>query len=86
MALGMAAAEFGRGGATFVQFAHRSCVGLDDARATLRDMARAGDLEVIGQTRMEGVCRPVNLYASPMPLEEPARDLVDTVRCWADFR
>lgn len=86
MALSMAAAEFGSVGATFLDLAHRACVGLDAAQTTLANMARAGDLRVIGQTRLEGVCRPVNLYAAPAPAEPLGAELDGVVRCWADFR
>ncbi len=85
LALSMAAAEFGRGGASFKDLAHRSQVGTDVARITLRNMATAGELEVVGQTSLPGVCRPVNLYAVPLP-EHDSADLVEVVRCWADFR
>jgi hypothetical protein len=85
MALSMAAAEFGRRGAHFKDLAHRSLVGADVARITLRNMAAAGELQVVGQTSLPGVCRPVNLYAVPLPEDDHA-DLVDVVRCWADFR
>lgn len=85
LALSMAAAEFGRGGAHFRVLAHRSLVGADVARITLRNMAAAGELQVVGQASLPGVCRPVNLYAVPLP-EPDAADLVEVVRCWADFR
>jgi hypothetical protein len=85
MALSMAAAEFGRGGAHFKALAHRSLVGADVARITLRNMAVAGELQIVGQASLPGVSRPVNLYAVPLP-EHDAAELADVVRCWADFR
>lgn len=86
MALGAAAAEMGRGGATFRDLAHLSCVGLDEARMTLKDMTCAGELVVVGTSREPGVSRPLNLYAVPLRAEDSTHDLDDVVRCWADFR
>jgi hypothetical protein len=86
MALGTAAAEFGRRGGTFLDLAHYSCVGVDTARTTLKNMTAIGELEIVGQTRIEGVNRPVNLYAVPLPPEPLCAELDDVVRCWADFR
>ena len=97
VSLSMAAADLprfdgagNRVGADFRSLAQASQVGsselsYDVVRRTLRDMAVHGDLEVVGQTSLPGVCRPVNLYAVPLP-EPDAADLVEVVRCWADFR
>lgn len=86
LALSMAAAEFGRTGASFRDLAHRSQVALSDAQRTLDNMAAAGELERVGTTRRPGVSRPLNLYAVPLPVEPEAAELVDVVRCWAEFR
>lgn len=65
--------------------AYSSELSHDAVRETLNNMARHGELEVVGQAREPGVCRPVNLYAVPLPDDEGA-ELVDVVRCWSDFR
>lgn len=84
LALSMAAAEFGSAGAHFLDLAHRSLVGADVARVTLGNMVRAGELQVIGRAAIPGVCRPVNLYAPPSVVADPA-ELAEVMRGWADL-
>jgi hypothetical protein len=76
----------GHGGSTWKGMAHAAQVGLAAARATVLNMARAGELVVVGQVREPGVCRPMNLYAVPA---EPAANADDggaqLARCWASF-
>lgn len=87
VALGQAAAELGTDGATWRALAHRAGVGLDAARQTVLNMARAGELTVIGHGRVTGVNRPMTLYVPAVAAMEPAKDaLHSVVRCWADFR
>ena len=96
MALGAAAAEFGRAGATWRDMAVRTCVGFDVARQTARDMARAGELLVVGEHRASGVNRPMVRYALAPGFEAAdagavagaasAAELAAVVRCWADFK
>jgi hypothetical protein len=63
-------------------------VAFEKARLTLKDMAKAGELVVVGEARLPGVCKPLNLYARPKPASQggAAAELVQAVRRWADFR
>jgi hypothetical protein len=64
-------------------------VAFEKARLTLKDMVRAGELEVIGQEQLPGVCRPLNLYARPCSTaaaSSSAAELTSAVMRWADFR
>lgn len=87
LALRSAALELGDSGGTWRDMAQQACVGFEHAKQTARDMARAGELVVMGEARVPGVCRPMVLYA---PAGEPSASagsaLGEVVRCWADFR
>lgn len=61
-------------------------VGFEKARLTLKDMVRAEEIVVVGETRAPGVCRPLNVYAPATPRATPGADLMRVVQCWADFR
>lgn len=50
-------------GCTWRDLASRAQVGFAAARQTAKDMARAGELRVVGAARVEGAMRPMNLYA-----------------------
>ncbi len=82
-----------RGAFTFRDVAAHSQVGYEKTRETLKDMARAGELLVVGETRAAGVSRPLNLYRPAEPVASRASGagadmshLVQAVRRWADFR
>ena len=85
-ALGNAAELIGPRGGSFREYAQQACVGFDAARQTLRDMARAGELAVVGTARVPGVCRPVVCYATPaMPSPTAGADLACVFASWANF-
>lgn len=87
VALNKAAVELSADGFTWRALAHRAGVGLDAARQTVIDMARAGELIAIGHGREAGINRPMTLYAPASSSRQPAADaLHSVVRCWADFR
>lgn len=75
MALAAAAAELTResGGATWREMAIRACVGFTVARDTTRNMARAGELVVLGRRCASGTNRPAVVFASGQ-LDESASD------------
>lgn len=70
-------------GATWRDLAVQACVGFEAARITIKNMQRAGVLEVVGQTRVQGSRRPLSLYA---PAQQPAVrrvDAPDLAAMWA---
>lgn len=75
-----------RGCFTGREVAHCAQVAFEKARLTLKDMVQAGELVVIGQARAPGVCKPLNLYAQPVPQQAVGADLLRAVQRWADFR
>lgn len=84
-ALSDVAHEVGRG--TWRTYAARACVGFSAAKQTVRDMARAGELEVVGTQAVPGVCRPMLVYApATKQMQAEGDPLAQIVRCWADFR
>ena len=64
-ALGQAAAALvqAQGGATWRDLAVQACVGYAKAREVVRDMARAGELQAVGEVRVEHARRPMVRYA-----------------------
>lgn len=56
-------AERGGGGATLMELAHRSQVGYTVARQLVANMARHGQLVLVGQRRVTYRNRPVLEYA-----------------------
>lgn len=74
----------GRPSVCFRDAAAVAQVGYDAARSTMREMARAGELTVLGTTRVEGVSRPVLAYGWPERPQAPAA-LEAAVRSFADF-
>jgi hypothetical protein len=52
-----------QGGGTFRDLAQLACVGYQAAEATAKNMARAGELAVVGKVRVPNVRRPMNKYA-----------------------
>lgn len=86
LALSMAAAQVGEGGATWRTLAHHACVGLEVARHTVNHMARSGELVVVGQKPEPGVCRPMTLFAPAAQQAAGGADLEDAVRSWAEFK
>jgi len=70
---------------TFRDLARRACVGFGAARQTVKDMARAGELQRVGQARVEGSRRPMTTYLPASPPEPAARqapDLGSLLRTW----
>lgn len=70
----------GRDVAAFAQ------VGFEKARQTLKDMVRAGELVVIGESTAPGVCRPLNVYALPAVQGSPGAALEQALKRWVDFK
>lgn len=54
-----------RHGPTLKELANKACVGYSDAMHTLKNLTRAGELEVAGTRRVEYRNRPVAEYARP---------------------
>lgn len=75
----------GLGGATFKQMAVCAKVGFSAARLTADNLARAGQLVVIGLHRVEGVNRPMRLYAPPPPPDADDQSTA-ALNGWAAFR
>lgn len=75
-----------RGSFTGRDVAQAAQVAFEKARLTLKDMVRAGELVVVGDTTVPGVCRPLNVYTQPKPASAPGADLFRVVHSWADFR
>jgi hypothetical protein len=75
-----------RGCFTGRDVAHAAQVAMEKARLTLKDMVRAGELVVVGETTLPGICRPMNVYAQPTDAS-PANgaELFRVVQRWADF-
>ena len=65
LALGLAAAALvaEQGGGTWRDMAQQAQVGYDKARETVRDMARAGELQRVDEVRVPGARRPMVRYA-----------------------
>lgn len=88
-ALSMAALELHveRGGGTWRDMAARACVGFDAARRTVENMARSGELIPASTRRVEGIRRPMVVYA-PVISCEPRSDGAELERVmstWATF-
>ena len=76
-----------RGSFTGRDVAHAAQVAFEKARLTLKDMVRAGELVVVGETTAPGVCRPLNVYTQRAAQQGHAgADLCQVVQRWADFR
>lgn len=71
LALAVAAAELTRenGGATWREMAIRACVGFAAARDTTRNMARAGELQVLEYRCVIGTNRRAVIFAPGQPVE-----------------
>lgn len=72
-------------GASFRALAVRSSMSLDKAQLTLENMARAGELMVVGKGREPGANRPVNLYVVSPNARAPracAAELAGVFRRW----
>lgn len=74
-----------RGWFTGPDLARCTQVAFEKARLTLKDMVRAGELVVIGETTAPGVCRPLNKYSRPTAQAAAGADLQHVVQRWADF-
>lgn len=78
-------AERGQG-ATWRELAQRARIGLQVARRTVDNMARAGELQVAGSVRVPGACRPMTAYVpatAPDPGPAPHHPLDLLLRTWA---
>jgi hypothetical protein len=84
--IGQAFAQFGERGATWRDAAERSGVAWSAAKYTVRDMARAGELAVVGAVQVQGIRRPMLAYVAVDPPSAPGADLAEVIRGWADFR
>ena len=69
---------------TWQDLAQHAGVGFAAARETVRNMARAGELMVVGELRVDGVRRPMVHYA-PAPPANGAQgaDAEQPPACWA---
>jgi hypothetical protein len=89
-AIGRAVEQFDASRAfTWRDVAHSACVGLEAARHTVQNMARCGELLVVGETPVPGVRRPMVCYVPVSPAEpaaQPGAALEQAIRGWADFR
>lgn len=83
-ALGSAMRELG--GGTWRDLATHAQVGYDVAKQTVRDMARAGEIQPAGEVRVSHSCRPMVRY-EPASASAPAGPcaLSAVVHSWADF-
>lgn len=77
-----------RGCCTPRDVAHAAQVALKDAWRTLGNIIDAGELVVVGKTKVPGANRPVNLLARPdaATASQAGADLFRVVHSWADFR
>ena len=57
--------------ATWREISARACVGFAAGRRTIDNMRRAGELGVVGALKVEGVRRPMSLYAPAAPSATP---------------
>lgn len=72
-----------RGGATWRDMAVRACVGFSKARETVKDMARAGELEPCGTERVAHARRPMVRYAPRTSFATATTGSIDIVmRSW----
>jgi hypothetical protein len=66
------------------ELAQRSCVGFGAARETVKNMARAGELQAVGAVRVPGARRPMTVYAPQAERSAPAPQALDSLmRAWA---
>lgn len=72
-------------GGTWRELAQRACVGYAAARQTVKDMARAGELQAVGAVRVDHSRRPMTLYAPAPERAAPtaAANLATVMRTWA---
>ena len=78
-----------RGGFTWHDVAAIAGVGWDMAKHTVHNMARDGQLTVLGEASVPWARRPMLRYAAsaPQPAQAtPGADLEEAIRRWADFR
>jgi hypothetical protein len=52
-----------QGGATWRELGAAACVGFAVAKQYAKDMANAGELEIVGTRHVPGSCRPMRVYA-----------------------
>jgi ribosomal protein S25 len=71
-------------GVTWRELAQHTQVGGEVARATVRNMERAGELRSVGEVHVAGVNRPMTAYA---PAEQGSGDasLAEVIKGWAAF-
>lgn len=61
-------------------------------KQTVRDMTRAGELKPVGTVRTEHACRPMVLYEPCAAADafgaaaSAGAELVQAMRCWAEFK
>lgn len=75
-------------GATLDELVRRSLVGYEVSRTTVKNMVRAGDLQVIGRLQLEWMERPCAVYApcTRMPVwaqQAAAAELLAIADGWA---
>jgi len=75
------------------ELAARTQIAIGSTRETLNNMCRSREVFVLQQSRVDGVKRPVPIYAIPdddagMPFEaipDSSVTLVNAMASWADF-
>lgn len=60
-----------QGPCTMREVAHVTQISLERTRRTVENLARAGDLQVVGQRRVDYRNRPVALYQAALPEPQP---------------
>lgn len=71
------------GGVTWRQLAQHAQVGYEAARGTVKNMVRAGELQVVGQATMPRSRRPMALYAPAGVHAAGAAELSSALGAWS---
>jgi hypothetical protein len=87
-ALTNALARLPADGFTWRDAAQASGVGFKESRQTLKDMARAGEVERAGTASVSWACRPMTLFRVPAERQQAgdgADELAQAMRGWSQF-
>lgn len=71
-----------QGAATWRELAARARVGFDLGFETVRNMTRAGELQVVGRAKAAGSSNWCKLYEPSAPGPQLGLDLERTLRAW----
>jgi hypothetical protein len=71
-------------GVTYLELAASAQVGYDVARATVKDMVKAGELVPVGDRRVPGIKRPLRTYTARQAANDAsaAHQLGHAMRGW----